>query len=475
MKVILDIITNHTADVIRYRECDDPDYRGRDRVEGGCAYRSEAEYPYTTRGGPSGRPINRGFAGIGVRTQANFEKLSRTDWAYTPYLPVGDEEAKTPAWLNDPRYYHNRGNFDYPGESFLNGDFSGLDDLMTEHPRVIEGMIEIFGQWIEDFELDGFRIDTARHVNPEFWQVFVPAMHARAAAIGKDDFYIFGEVYDFDPEALARHTRVDGFPAVLDFALQGAARMVMSTGGRQAREGAMFDLQTGVYGTYQLARIFEADVLYEGGFEAASRLPTFLDNHDMGRFSMFLRQANPDAAEEEILARLRLAHVLLMTARGVPTLYAGGEQGFVSDGNDQAAREDMFESKVASYNDNDLLGTDRTTAEDNFDTEHPMFRFIAKLAAIRKGEPALRRGEQKTRYAEEAGGLFAFSRIHQGEEVLVVLNVSDETRTKAIEVEPASRRWVGLLGSCGARSEAQASYRVRVPALGAVVCKSQGG
>lgn len=42
--------------------------------------------------------------------------------------------------------------------------------------------------------------------------------------------------------------------------------------------------------------------------------------------------------------------------RGVPTVYFGDEQRFISDGNDQLAREDMFPSKVAAYNDNNLIG-----------------------------------------------------------------------------------------------------------------------
>ena len=37
-------------------------------------------------------------------------------------------------------------------------------------------MIEIFCSWIAKYSVDGFRIDTAQHVNPEFWQKFVPAM-----------------------------------------------------------------------------------------------------------------------------------------------------------------------------------------------------------------------------------------------------------------------------------------------------------
>ena len=91
---------------------------------------------------------------------------------------------KVPEWLNDPIYYHNRGNTTFSGESSTFGDFSGLDDLMTENPRVVQGFIDIYGAWIERFGVDGFRIDTAKHVNPEFWQQFVPAMLARARAAG---------------------------------------------------------------------------------------------------------------------------------------------------------------------------------------------------------------------------------------------------------------------------------------------------
>ncbi|HMI36803.1 MAG TPA: alpha-amylase family glycosyl hydrolase, partial [Steroidobacteraceae bacterium] len=91
MKLYLDIIVNHTADVIRYREC--PDNH--------CAYRSVADYPYTRRGGLAGEPINEGFAGDAVQTMANFARLTRPDYAYTPYVPAGEEHLKVPDWLNN--------------------------------------------------------------------------------------------------------------------------------------------------------------------------------------------------------------------------------------------------------------------------------------------------------------------------------------------------------------------------------------
>ena len=59
MKVYLDIITNHTADVIQYREC-----RGR-RLPVSLDGRT---IPYSRKGGVAGQPINAGFAGDGVRT-----------------------------------------------------------------------------------------------------------------------------------------------------------------------------------------------------------------------------------------------------------------------------------------------------------------------------------------------------------------------------------------------------------------------
>ena len=52
-----------------------------------------------------------------------------------------------------------------------------------------------------------------------------------------------------------------------------------------------------------MAQAFAADSLYEGGTSAALRLPTFISNHDAGRFASFLRQARPDASKARVLER----------------------------------------------------------------------------------------------------------------------------------------------------------------------------
>lgn len=456
LKVYLDIITNHTADVIKFRECDDPDWPG-ERVAGECQYRAIADYPFTTQGRADGPPINPGFLGdkAPFQTPDNFAALGDMRFAYTPFTPPGEEAVKTPAWLNDPRLYHNRGNSVWVGESVTYGDFAGLDDLMTEHPEVVSGFIDIFKEWITKYRIDGFRIDTARHVNPEFWLAFNPAMIEHAATLGIPNFYVFGEVYDPDPAGLARFTRTGGFPAVLDFGFQSVLQDVLVNGAPAGR----------------FATLFAADEVYAEGAPVIA--PVFTGNHDMGRLAGFLRQKHPGMADAELLARVELAHAIMFFARGVPVIYYGDEQGFVSDGNDQLAREDMFGSRVAVYNDNDLIGTEKTTADSNFDTSHPLFKAIAGMAQRYADHPALRRGAQIVRLAEHDGGVLAVSRRDaSGGEYLVAFNTRAEPRKLNLAVDARSATFESVLGNCPDRAIVTGVVEVTLEALSFAICRS---
>ncbi len=451
MKVYMDIITNHTADVIQY-------------ADGDYSYRSLAGYPYSRRQSLDGEAINEGFLGDSVQTEENFAKLTSPDFAYTPYVPEAEKDVKVPAWLNDPIYYHNRGSTTFTGESSRYGDFAGLDDLYTEHPRVLQGMIDIYASWITRFGIDGFRIDTAKHVNPEFWQSFVPAMLETAEAEGIPNFLIFGEVYSDSPNSgfLAQFTRRDGFPAVLDFAFQSAIREAV---GKNAAPSVIVDM-------------FDGDVNYEGGEEAARTMPTFLGNHDMGRFSTLVKSDNPGISQNELLERVKLGHAMLMTLRGSPVIYYGSEQGFVGDGNDQDARENMFPSQTAVYNDNLLIGTNATTADENFDTGHPLYSLIGDLGSIRKRHAALRSGKQVVRtYNDTAPGIVSFSRFDpiSGTEYLLAFNTSPEPFAghSAIGYEVAGLDV--LHGECEAAISAPGSASLEMGAFGWCIAKATTG
>jgi len=456
MKFYMDIVVNHTADVIQYREC------GVTNIDNqhSCTYRSRADYPYTRLGGVNGAPINPGFLGDDPRYQTpeNFAKLTNPNYAYQVYVPKGEEHEKVPGWLNDPIYYHNRGNSTFENESSTMGDFGGLDDLYTENPRVVQGMIDIYGAWIDKYGVDGFRIDTEQHVDPEFWQKFVPAMLARAKADGIPNFHIFGEVGMDDPDVAknARHTREDKMPYCLDYPFAEAVRVVVA----------------GIRGPDVLARMFADDVLYEGGYHTAQGLPTFVSNHDQGRFGYFVRNEFPKASDDEVMKRVILGYAMMFTLRGVPTIYYGDEQGFAGTGGDQAAREDMFASKVALYNSEKLIGSNSTTARANFNEDHPIYRAIRELARLREENPALRRGQQIVRdYADEPG-LLAVSRVDPdtGGAIMIAFNTSTKPLEAQVEVDARSTRFAALHGMCAPAPSAPGSYHVSLKPLDFIVC-----
>jgi glycosidase len=163
---------------------------------------------------------------------------------------------------------------------------------------------------------------------------------------------------------------------------------------------------------------------------------------------------------------------MLLTLRGVPVIYSGDEQGFTGDGGDQAAREDMFASQVASYNDNRLIGTNATTATDSYNPGHPLYREIATLSAIRSATPALRRGTQVTRFAGDKPGLFAVSRFDPdtGAEVLLLFNTAAQPFAGNVEIDPRTTAFTSLAGDCPARVTVAGSVAVTLPPLGYAIC-----
>jgi hypothetical protein len=248
-------------------------------------------------------------------------------------------------------------------------------------------------------------------------------MQAIATADGNPDFFMFGEVAldGSGPAAksfTSHYTTHDKMQAILDFPFQDAARGFASRG----------------LGNTQLAQFFANDDWYTDADSNVYALPTFLGNHDMGRIGRFVQADNPGAADAELVARDRLAHELMYFSRGNPVVYYGDEQGFTGPGGDQDARQTMFASQVPEYLDDDLLGTDRTHAQDNFVTDAPLYQAISRLAAVTDAHPALRNGAEQVRYASTGQGIFAMSRIdrkHQ-KEYVVALNNSETTASARV-------------------------------------------
>lgn len=435
MKVYFDIITNHTADVIA-------------PADGGTGYVPTSTTPYRDAGGAS---VDLHQAAVDAMGGASFPTFdAATSFPKTPVVTAENANAKTPAWLNDVTLYHNRGDSTYEGESTTLGDFSGLDDLMTENPAVVNGFVDVYRSWI-DLGIDGFRIDTLKHVNAEFWQQWTPQILAYARDAGRAEFAMFGEVYDANPVTLSSYVASGQVPQVLDFAFQSSA-VDYATGGSAAG----------------LAGLYASDDYYTTPTTSAHGEPTFLGNHDMGRIGHFL------AGSSDPLKRDELAHALMYLTRGQPVVYYGDEQGFAGPGGDKDARQDMFATRVDQYAaENTLLGD--SGARDRYDTTSALYTHIAGLARLREAHPALAHGAQIERYADRGAGVYAFSRVERTEqrEYLVAVNNATSARTVDVTALTGASDLVGIYGTTDTLHSAQdGTVQITVPALGAVVLRA---
>ncbi|MEU9864508.1 pullulanase-type alpha-1,6-glucosidase [Streptomyces sp. NPDC047971] len=437
MKVFFDVITNHTADVVDYKE------KTYD-------YLSKGAFPYLTKDGVP-------FDDRAAATDGTFPRVDTDSFPRTPVVPAEKKNLKVPSWLNDPTMYHNRGDSTFAGESSQYGDFVGLDDLWTERPEVVAGMEKIYQRWVRDFDIDGFRIDTVKHVDTAFWTQWATALDEYAAKRGRDDFFMFGEVYSADPAITAPYVTEGRLDATLDFPFQDAARAFASQGGSADK----------------LANLFGQDYRYTTDKANAYESVPFLGNHDMGRFGTFLKQDNPQAGDAELLQRYRLANELMFLGRGNPVVYYGDEQGYTGAGGDKDSRQTLFASKTADYLDDDQLGTDRTHATDAYDPNHPLYRQIAALSKLTREHPALRDGVQQQRYAE--GSVYAFSRTdaRARTEYVVAANSSTEARTVEIPTGSAGMAFTAIHGGdTRVTSAGDTKIKVTVPALGSLVLKA---
>ncbi|MFI6683725.1 pullulanase-type alpha-1,6-glucosidase [Streptomyces sp. NPDC050485] len=428
MKVFFDVITNHTADTVDYAEKQ-------------YDYRPKGAYPYLDT---TGRPFD---------DRAGMKKVDVNSFPYTPVVTG----KKVPAWLNDPTMYHNRGNSTFAGESAEYGDFSGLDDLWTERPEVVSGMEQIYEKWVHDFAVDGFRIDTVKNVDLDFWTQWATALDAYAKKQGRPDFFMFGETYSADPAVTSPYVTRGRLDATLDFPFQDAARQYASQGAPAAK----------------LAALFADDYRYTTDKANAYEQVTFLGNHDMGRIGTFLKQDHPQATDAELLQRDRMANELMFFSRGNPVVYYGDEQGFTGAGGDKDARQTMFASKVPDYLADHELGTDRTHASDAYDPTHPLYRTIAALSRLTKANPALSDGVQTERYSK--GSVYAFSRTdpRTRTEYVVAVNNATGPKTVSVPVGSVNANYATLYGGSGAvRSGSDGTAEVTVPALSSLVLKA---
>ncbi len=439
LKVYLDIVVNHTADVIL--------------LSGGSTYRTPEEAPYRDC---KGKPYSAQRYAGGKR----FPCLSARYQPRQPIVLPEKRNVKRPTWLNDVTRYHNRGDIEFSSCSagcFEQGDFFGLDDVFTEQPFVVSGLAKLWGDWIRAYQIDGFRVDTAKHVDSAFFRAWTPKIRAAARAAGVPDFEVFGEVFETDAAALSSFVRDRAVPNVIDFPLQDA--LMRYAGGSAGARGIS-------------TRLGDDDYFRLGDGVAPTPV-TFLGNHDVGRAALKIKEQGGGEGAE-LLARDLLGHGLLYLLRGAPAVYYGDEVGIVGRGGDKAARQDLFPTQVREWQTEERVGSPPIGTGSAFDlTTHPVSAHLRALGGLRDAHPALSAGASFVRVARE--GTLVVSRIDRDarREYIAAFNASEESVSVTAQTATPSASWSSLLGS-GAVVTSAANGRVtlRIPALSAVLYRA---
>jgi len=309
----------------------------------------------------------------------------------------------------------------------VNGDFLSLKEIDITQPDVLNTLIQAYKYWIATTDIDGFRIDTVKHMESDATAIFCNAVREYAKRIGKQNFFIFGEIVADDTTLqryIGRNSRIQGtnerFPsldAALDFPLYFILEEVIK----------------GFIPPGHLRDRYERfKTLYADHGEAGQYFVTFVDNHDqMSRPHRRLLYRN------RFTEQAVLAIGYLLTSQGVPCIYYGTEQGFEGGGpHDSFVRECMFGGEWGAFD---------STKRHFFKPSHPIYKSIARIATIRRQEPALRYGRQYFREISGNGNDFghsidgnctlAYSRILDTTEALVAMNLQAAPRDDFITVD----------------------------------------
>ncbi|MGZ3691615.1 MAG: alpha-amylase family glycosyl hydrolase [Pseudobdellovibrio sp.] len=363
------------------------------------------------------------------------------------------------------------------GPAAVYGDFvQGMFDYDTRNQDFQTIFTNIFKYWIAETDVDGYRLDAAKHVSEDFIAYFSTEVRDYARKLNKNNFYVVGEVagpsdwmarrlgqMESNPKNPAQHGNV---PQTLTSRLLGL-QPIYSQNAQAPYPGL-----TGVYDFSQsgiavavlqnqkppaeIENYFNSSIFSDIAAQNDDRLNWhLLEIHDWPRFASL----NLKAMDKSILGAAYLAF-----SEGMPIVQYGFEQGFNGDchfdsmnvgnnasdvqnicksGSDALYRQDMFFSGMerlgSTVPEIDALAyigpAQKLNGVDPYiNQQHKLYKDTRKFIHIRNSCKALKFGKTNFRWMERNSnaGLLAFSRIDSNGadtfEALVILNTASDAR-----------------------------------------------
>jgi glycosidase len=410
--VVLDIILNHAGNVFSYSGEQDRPWTGE-------------MYPVEGFNDKNGNPTI---------------PFAKPD----PQNPPDYDGALFPVELQDPDTFTRKGyikNWDYDPE-FREGDFFDLKDIDHGYGSAddyqvspaLRHLCEAYKYWIAYADIDGFRIDTVKHMDMGATRYFVSVIREFAQSIGKENFFLLGEItggrkraYEtLELTGLSAALGIDDIPDKLEYLVKG-----------YRNPNDYFSL-------------FRNSELVNKGSHIwfRNKVVTSFDDHDQVRKGNQKARFCADAHASKVALNVLALNALTL---GIPCIYYGSEQCFDGrGGSDRYIRESMFGGEFGAF---------RTRGLHFFDEDHPVYRELAKILEIRRQNIVLRRGRQYLRSISapddgvrfslpemvggQIGSLVPWSRIFNGKEVLLAINTDyDQPRTAWVTVDN-ELHWAG--------------------------------
>jgi glycosidase len=291
------------------------------------------------------------------------------------------------------------------------------DGQYREASSALACLALVYGFWIAYADLDGFRIDAAKHMPEVALRTFCDVIREFAQSLGKENFLLAGEIgggHDYAWEVVNR-TGLDAALGIDDV------------------PGKLERMVTGYADPADYFFMFRNWVLDGPAWHRwyRNQVVTLLDDHDQVRKGNAKRRFCGDDRFRDLAFNV---HAVQLTTMGIPCIYYGSEQGFDSGGrssvSDVVLRENMFGGR---------FGALCTQGRHFFNEGGELYRALAALADLRKKLLPLRRGRQALHHISGDGAhyglphsmgdrvrsLVAWSRLFADQEVLVALNTDE--------------------------------------------------
>jgi len=261
------------------------------------------------------------------------------------------------------------------GDEFTYQSWNGCYDLVKlnlKNQEVLDHLLQAVGTWIDEFDIDGLRLDAADSIDFEFFKVLKKYTESK-----KENFWLMGEVIHGDYTRWANHESLDSVTNYECYKGNYSSH----------NDKNYFEI------AYSLNRLFG-----KGGIYKDLCLYNFVDNHDVNRLASTLK----------ISEYIYNAYTLLYTMPGVPSIYYGSEfgiKGVKGKGTDLPLRPELEIGKINESNEE-------------------LFELIKKLGKIRLESDALKYGDYEQVVVKNEQ--FVFTRTSKTEKIYVVLNLSDK-------------------------------------------------